>query len=106
MKNATRLSLLTALALLLPLGCARTSPDTARSDTPTDTNAAPANNAGDPGLAPIDGPVIDNVGNSESLKPTDGAAPNQPGTEDNGNPGGPTVNEVGSPPNSGAPIPK
>ncbi len=105
MKPTTRLTLLTSLALVLAAGCTRTSPDTARSDTPTDANSTPPT-GDDPGLEPIEGPVIDTVGRTENMTPTDGAAPNKPGTEDTGVPGGPRVNEVGSPPNSGAPEPK
>ncbi len=86
MKHITRLTLVTSLALLLPAGCARTSPDGAGTATPTNE---------DPGLRPQEDPM-DQVGMSESMKPTDGAAPNKPGTEDTGNPGGSTVNEVGS----------
>ena len=93
MNQITRLTLITSLALLLPVGCARSSPDSAASATPTDANATPTND--DPGLRPQEDPM-DQVGMSESMKPTDGAAPNKPGTEDTGNPGGSTVNEVGS----------
>lgn len=90
MQNITRLTLLAAL--LLP-GCARTSPDSARTKTPTDAAPVPAGE--DPGLEPLGNPV-DQVGREEEMTPTDGAAPVRPGTENTGNPGGSTVNEVGS----------
>jgi hypothetical protein len=95
MKHITRFTLLATLAVLLPTGCARTSADKAGSETPTSANAGPENT--DPGLEPLGDPV-DQVGMKEYLPPTDGAAPNKPGTEDTGNPGGSTVNEVGSNP--------
>lgn len=93
MKHITRFTLLATLVVLLPTGCARTSADRAGSETPT--NTGPENT--DPGLRPQGDPV-DQVGMEEYLPPTDGAAPNKPGTEDTGNPGGSTVNEVGSNP--------
>ncbi len=93
MQNIKRITALTALALLLPVGCARTSADNARTETPTEATPAPVSE--DPGLEPLGDPV-DQVGNDEEMTPTDGAAPVQPGTENTGNPGGSTVNEVGS----------
>lgn len=91
MKPTTRLTLLASLALSLSAGCARTSPDSASSEAPS----TDAKGNTDPGLRPLGDPV-DQVGMTEYLPPTDGAAPNKPGTEDTGNPGGSTVNEVGS----------
>lgn len=86
----TRLSLLAAAALSMS-ACARTSPDSASSEVPGTPEPTRANNE-DVGLEP-QGDPIDQVGNTESLKPTDGASAPAPGTQDTGNPGGSTVQE-------------
>lgn len=86
--TTTRLSLLAALALTT--ACARTSADRA-SEVPGTPEPTRANNE-NVGLEPLGDPV-DQVGLSESMKPTDGAAAPAPGTEDTGNPGGGTVQE-------------
>jgi len=68
-------TILCALGLALG-GCARTSPDRARSEAPNELEP------------PTNDPVIDSVGNRESLKPTPGSA-DRPSleTQDIGNPG-------------------
>lgn len=93
--TTTRLSLLAALALTLP-ACARTSPDSAGSETPGTPEPTRANNE-NVGLEP-QGDPIDQVGNSENLKPTDGAAPPAPGLQDTGNPGGAAAEPSAVPP--------
>lgn len=75
MPTSTRMTfLLCALGLALG-GCARTSPDRARSESPGFRE-------------PTTDPVIDSVGNSERLKPTDGAQQPAREVQDIGNPGG------------------
>lgn len=74
MPSSTRLTfLLCALELALG-GCARSSPDRARSETPQFREPTPD-------------PVIDWVGNPERLKPTPGAEQPAPEVQDIGNPG-------------------
>jgi hypothetical protein len=76
MQAFTKLTfILCSLGLALG-GCARTSPDRARSEAPEEREPAT-----------ID-PVIDSVGNSERLKPTPGADHPAPEVQDIGNPGG------------------
>jgi hypothetical protein len=95
MSLTTRLTVLASLLLGLS-ACARSSADGARSEVPGTPEPIRANNE-NVGLEPLGDPV-DTVGSSENMTPTDGAAPVKPGTEDTGNPGGGTVNPVGSSP--------
>lgn len=75
MQASTKLTfILCSLGLALG-GCARTSPDRARSEAPEEREPAT-----------ID-PVIDWVGNPERLKPTPGADQPAPEVQDIGNPG-------------------
>lgn len=75
MQSATKLTfILCALGLAIG-GCARTSPDRARSEAPEERRAEPVD------------PVVDWVGNSEGMKPTPGSARPAPEVQDIGNPG-------------------
>jgi hypothetical protein len=87
MQLSTRLMFLgCALGLALG-GCARTSPDRARTETPDEREPET-----------ID-PVIDWVGNPERLKPSPGAEQPALEVQDIGNPGGRVDQEVQAPPN-------
>lgn len=75
MHTSTKLTLLACSLGLALGGCARTSPDRARTDSPDELEPMTVD------------PVIDSVGNSERLKPTPGADQPAPKTQDIGNPG-------------------
>lgn len=75
MPTSIRLTLLFCAIGLGLGGCARSSPDRARGETPGFRE-------------PTSDPVIDWVGNPERLKPTPGADQPAPEVQDIGNPGG------------------
>ncbi len=111
MKVSTRFTLVSTLALVLG-GCARNSPDSARTDAPMDDSTAtpaPTGTENNPGIEPEVGDGVDTVGNSSRLPPTPASDGPAPGTGDTGNPGsrvqtddatGPNNAKTGAPPPS------